>query len=81
MLAGPTVAYAAPPEDPPVGTPEGDVEGRFTGPVQPRRHPAVSLPCGLAEDGLPAGLQLAAAVRRTTRCCCPWPAIYEEARA
>ncbi len=39
MLAGPTVAYAAPPEDPPFGTPEGDVEARYTGPVQPRRHP------------------------------------------
>ena len=32
LLAGPTVAYPAPHEDPPVGTPEGDVEGRFTGP-------------------------------------------------
>ena len=74
VLAGPTVAYTAPPEDPPVGTPEGDVEGRFTGPYNLAGVPAVSIPCGLAEDGLPAGLQLAAACRRATRCCCPWPA-------
>jgi aspartyl-tRNA(Asn)/glutamyl-tRNA(Gln) amidotransferase subunit A len=64
VLAGPTVAYPAPPEDPPFGTPEGDVEGRFTGPYSLATVPAVSLPCGSAEDGLPAGLQLAAAAGR-----------------
>lgn len=62
VLAGPTVAYPAPAEDPPVGTPEGDLEGRFTGPYNLAGNPAVSLPCGLAEGNLPAGLQLAAAV-------------------
>jgi 2-dehydropantoate 2-reductase len=62
VLAGPTVAYAAPAEDPPVGTPEGDLEGRFTGPYNLAGNPAVSLPCGAAEGDLPAGLQLAAAV-------------------
>ena len=61
MLAGPTVAYVAPPEDPPFGTPDGDVEARFTGPYNLAGMPAVSVPCGPAEDGLPAGLQLAAA--------------------
>jgi aspartyl-tRNA(Asn)/glutamyl-tRNA(Gln) amidotransferase subunit A len=61
LLAGPTVAYPAPREDPPVGTPEGDVEGRYTGPYNLAGNPAVSLPCGLAEGNLPAGLQLAAA--------------------
>jgi aspartyl-tRNA(Asn)/glutamyl-tRNA(Gln) amidotransferase subunit A len=60
VLAGPTVAYTAPPEDPPVGTPEGDIEGRFTGPYNLAGVPAVSIPCGVAEEGLPAGLQLAA---------------------
>jgi aspartyl-tRNA(Asn)/glutamyl-tRNA(Gln) amidotransferase subunit A len=60
VLAGPAVAYTAPPEDPPVGTPEGDVEGRFTGPYNLAGVPAVSIPCGSAEDGLPVGLQLAA---------------------
>ena len=61
VLAGPTVAYPAPPEDPPFGTPEGDVEGRFTYPYNLAGVPAVSVPCGPAEGNLPAGLQLAAA--------------------
>jgi Asp-tRNA(Asn)/Glu-tRNA(Gln) amidotransferase A subunit family amidase len=62
VLAGPTVAYPAPPEDPPFGTPEGDVEGRFTAPYNLAGVPAVSVPCGIAEGTLPAGLQLAAAL-------------------
>jgi aspartyl-tRNA(Asn)/glutamyl-tRNA(Gln) amidotransferase subunit A len=62
VLVGPTVAYAAPAEDPPVGTPEGDLEGRFTGPYNLVGNPAVSMPCGPIEGDLPAGLQLAAAV-------------------
>jgi aspartyl-tRNA(Asn)/glutamyl-tRNA(Gln) amidotransferase subunit A len=61
VLAGPTVAYPAPAEDPPVGTPEGELEGRFTGPYNVAGVPAVSVPCGLADGPLPAGLQLAAA--------------------
>ena len=62
VLAGPTVAYPAPLEDPPVGTPEGDLEGRFTGPYNIAGNPAISLPCGSVEGPLPAGLQLAAAL-------------------
>ena len=61
VLAGPTVAYPAPPEDPPVGTPEGDLEARYTGPYNLAGVPAISVPCGLADGPLPAGLQLAAA--------------------
>jgi 2-dehydropantoate 2-reductase len=64
ILAGPTMAFVAPPEDPPFGTPEGAAEARFTGPCNLARVPAVTLPCGLAEDGLPAALQLTAAVGR-----------------
>jgi len=62
VLAGPTAAYVAPPEDPPVGTPEGNLEGRYTAPYNLAGAPAVSMPCGIAEGTLPAGLQLAAAV-------------------
>jgi 2-dehydropantoate 2-reductase len=61
VLAGPTVAYPAPPEDPPFGAPQGEVEARFTGPYNLAGVPAVSVPCGLAEGSLPAGLQLAGA--------------------
>jgi Asp-tRNA(Asn)/Glu-tRNA(Gln) amidotransferase A subunit family amidase len=61
VLAGPTVAYEAPPEDPPVGTPEGELESRFSGPYNVAGLPAVSVPCGIGEGTLPAGLQLAAA--------------------
>jgi 2-dehydropantoate 2-reductase len=61
VLAGPTVAWPAPAEDPPIDTPEGDIEARFTGPYNLVGIPAVSLPCGAVEGKLPAGLQLAAA--------------------
>jgi 2-dehydropantoate 2-reductase len=61
VLAGPTVAYPAPAKDPPFGAPEGEVEARFTGPYNLAGVPAVSVPCGVVEGHLPAGLQLAAA--------------------
>ena len=61
VLVGPTAAYVAPAEDPPVGTAEGDLEGRYTAPYNLAGTPAVSVPCGIAEGTLPAGLQLAAA--------------------
>jgi 2-dehydropantoate 2-reductase len=56
-LAGPTVGYCAPEEDPPFGTGEGHGEGRFTGPYNLTGHPAVSVP--VPAPGLPVGLQLA----------------------
>jgi aspartyl-tRNA(Asn)/glutamyl-tRNA(Gln) amidotransferase subunit A len=56
-LAGPTVGFQAPHEDPPFGVGEDSGEGRFTGPYNLSGHPAVSLPVPVA--GLPAGLQLA----------------------
>jgi len=60
VLFGPTVAYEAPPVDPPFGTAEGELEGRYTAPYNLAGIPAVSLPSGIGEGTLPAGIQLAA---------------------
>ena len=57
VLAGPTVGYQAPEQDPPFGVGDDNGESRFTGPYNLTGHPAVSLPVPAA--GLPAGLQLA----------------------
>jgi 2-dehydropantoate 2-reductase len=57
VLAGPTVGYQAPEQDPPFGVGEGSAESRFTGPYNLTGHPAISLPVPGA--GLPVGLQLA----------------------
>ncbi len=58
MLAGPTVGFCAPEQDPPFGVGDDSGEGRFTGPYNLSGHPAVSIP--VPAPGLPAGLQLAA---------------------
>jgi 2-dehydropantoate 2-reductase len=57
VLAGPTVGYPAPAQDPPFGVGDDSAEGRFTGPYNLTGHPAISLPVPSA--GLPVGLQLA----------------------
>lgn len=57
VLAGPTVGYCAPEQDPPFGTGDDSAEGRFTGPYNLTGHPAVSIP--VPAPGLPVGLQLA----------------------
>jgi len=57
VLAGPTVGYQAPEQDPPFGLGDDNAEGRFTGPYNLTGHPAVSLP--VPAPGLPVGLQLA----------------------
>jgi len=56
-LAGPTVGFCAPEQDPPFGVGEDSAEGRFTGPYNLTGHPAVSIP--VPSPGLPVGLQLA----------------------
>src|SRR3984957_11596720 len=56
-LAGPTVGYCAPEQDPPFGVGEDSAEGRFTGPYNLTGHPAVSMP--VPPPGLPVGLHLA----------------------
>jgi 2-dehydropantoate 2-reductase len=62
VLLGPAVPYAAPIDTPPIDTPEGDIEGLFSGPYNVTGQPAIVLPCGMTRDGLPVALQLAAAV-------------------
>ncbi len=57
LLAGPTVGYCAPEQDPPFGVGDDNGEGRFTGPYNLTGHPAVSVP--VPTPGLPVGLQLA----------------------
>jgi 2-dehydropantoate 2-reductase len=56
-LAGPTVGFCAPEQDPPFGVGDDNGEGRFTGPYNLTGHPALSLPVPVS--GLPVGLQLA----------------------
>jgi Asp-tRNA(Asn)/Glu-tRNA(Gln) amidotransferase A subunit family amidase len=56
-LAGPTVGFCAPEQDPPFGVGGDNAEGRFTGPYNLTGHPAVSIP--VPAPGLPVGLQLA----------------------
>jgi 2-dehydropantoate 2-reductase len=57
VIAGPTVGFQAPEQDPPFGVGEDSGEGRFTGPYNLTGHPAISIPVPIS--GLPAGLQLA----------------------
>ncbi len=57
LLAGPTVGYCAPEQDPPFGVGDDNGEGRFTGPYNLTGHPAVSVP--VPAPCLPVGLQLA----------------------
>jgi 2-dehydropantoate 2-reductase len=57
VLAGPTVGYQAPEQDPPFGVGDDSGEGRFTGPYNLTGHPAISIPVPAA--GLPVGLQFA----------------------
>jgi len=59
VLLTPTAPFVAPATTPPVDTPEGAVEGFYTGIFNITGDPAISIPCGLNSEGLPIGLQLA----------------------
>jgi aspartyl-tRNA(Asn)/glutamyl-tRNA(Gln) amidotransferase subunit A len=61
VLISPTVAWEAPAEDPPLEGGQGATEARRSGPYNLTGLPAISVPCGFGPQGLPLGLQIAAA--------------------
>lgn len=66
VLLTPAAPYVAPETTPPSDTPEGHAEGMFTGTFNMTGDPAIVLPCGFSEEGLPIGLQLSCALGRDT---------------
>src|SRR5439155_10174631 len=59
VLVCPTVPVPAPPADEPNGAAGlWSTLVRFTQPFNVTGHPAMSLPCGFDDDGLPIGLQI-----------------------
>jgi len=60
VLITPAAPFTAPATTPPVDTPEGAMEGLFTAVFNVTGAPALVLPCGWDEHGLPIGIQLSA---------------------
>ena len=59
VLVTPAAPFVAPVTTPPVDTPQGELEGMFTGVFNFTGDPALVLPCGW-DGGLPVGIQLSA---------------------
>jgi aspartyl-tRNA(Asn)/glutamyl-tRNA(Gln) amidotransferase subunit A len=60
VLVGPATPYAAPVDTPPLDTPEGEIEGIFSGGYNATGQPAIVVPIGATAGGLPVALQIAA---------------------
>lgn len=58
VILSPTSPWVAPHADPPPGAPEGEAEGRRTGPGNLTGLPALTVNMGFTPAGLPAGLQI-----------------------
>lgn len=59
VLITPAAPYVAPATTPPIDTPEGAVEGAYTGIFNITGDPAIVIPGSLNSEGLPIGIQLA----------------------
>jgi Asp-tRNA(Asn)/Glu-tRNA(Gln) amidotransferase A subunit family amidase len=59
-LITPATPYVAPFTTPPIDTPEGQAEGRFSGQFNVTGDPAVVVPVGFTTGGLPVGIQFSA---------------------